>query len=298
MKRPPLKKLIRTILLVILLPFIAFLIYMSRLDWVPAGHVGVVYDASSGLLPTVYKPSAVFIGWRQQLYVYPTRLQAAVYTEDPTAGEARAADSILITTNDNANTNFDVAVIYHVREEDVKTVFDAFGAVPIEDIQRNFIRRAVKEAANDVGTQYDLFALMGAKREEASGKLTDELRTKLSVKGITVERAMLGQCYPSQDIAQKITSRVNSYVELEISRLKRQIAEIERQVAVVQGEANMQAAEMTAAQAKDRSLELLQLETAEAAIDKWDGALPPISPKSGQTIVLTQDLLKQLGASK
>lgn len=298
MKRPPLKKVVRTALLVIVLPLIGFLVYMSRLDWVPAGHVGVVYDASRGILPTVYRPSAVFIGWRQQLYTYPTRLQAAIYTEDPTAGESRAADGITITTNDNANTMFDVAVMYRVREEDVMNVFNSFGAVPIEDIQRNFIRRAVKEAANDIGTQYDLFALMGAKREEASRKLTDLLRDKLRSKGITVETAMLGGCYPSQDIQQKITSRVNSYVELEISRLKRQIAEIERQVAVVKGEANAQASQMTAAEAKDRSMDLLQLETAEAAIDKWDGALPPISPKSGQTIVLTQDLLNHLGVKK
>lgn len=298
MKRPPLKKLVRTILLIIVIPLVLFLFYLSRLDWVPAGHVGVVYDASRGILPQVYKPSAVFIGWRQQLYTYPTRLQAAIYTEDPSAGEVRAADSILITTNDNANTNFDVVVMYRVKEEDVMNVFNSFGAVPIEDIQRNFIRRAVKEAANDIGTQYDLFSLMGSKREEASKKLTDLLAKKLISKGISIEAAMLGGCYPSQDMQQKITSRVNSYVELEISRLKRQIAEIERQVAVVKGEANMQASQLTAAQAKDRSIDLLRLETAEAALEKWDGSLPPISPKSGQTIVLTQDLLRQLGAQK
>ena len=298
MKRPPLKKLLRNIILAILLPLIGFLFYMSRLDWVPAGHVGVVYDASKGILPQIYKPSAVFIGWRQQLYTYPTRLQAAIYTEDPTAGEVRAADGILITTNDNANTTFDVVVIYRVKEEDVMNVFNSFGAVPIEDIQRNFIRRAVKESANDIGTQYDLLSLMGPKREEASKKLGDLLEQKLKLKGISIESAMLGGCYPSQDMQQKITSRVNSYVELEISQLKRQIAEIERQVAIVKGEANAQASKLTADQAQSRSMDLLRLESAEAAIEKWDGALPPISPKSGQTIILSQDLLKQLGAQR
>jgi regulator of protease activity HflC (stomatin/prohibitin superfamily) len=298
MKRPPLKKLIRTILLVIFVPLFAFMFYMSRMDWVPAGHVGVVYDANKGLLPQVYNPSAIYIGWRQQLYTYPTRLQAAIYTEDPTAGESKSADGILITTNDNASTTFDVVIIYRVKKEDVINVFNSFGAVPIEEIQRNFIRRAVKEASNDIGTQYDLFSLMGAQRADASTKLTTLLKQKLISKGISIETAMLGGCYPSQDIQQKIASRVNSYVELEISRLKRQIAEIDRQVAIVKGEANSTAAVMTASEAKDRSIELLKLETAEAAIEKWDGALPPISPKAGQTIVLTQDLLRQLGGQK
>jgi hypothetical protein len=298
MKRPPLKKLIRTILLVIFIPLFSFLFYLSRLDWVPAGHVGVIYDANKGLLPEVYNPSAIFIGWRQQLYIYPTRLQAAIYTEDSSAGESKTADGILITTNDNANTTFDVVVIYRVKKEDVMNVFNSFGAVPIEEIQRNFIRRAVKESANDIGTQFDLFSLMGAQRVDASSKLTLLLREKLKSKGISIESAMLGGCYPSQDIQQKIASRVNSYVELEISRLKRQIAEIDRQVAIVKGEANATAAVMTASEAKDRSIELLKLEMAESAVEKWEGNLPPISPKSGQTIVLTQDLLRQLGGQK
>lgn len=298
MKRPPLKKILKTILVVVFVPLFAFMVYMSRLDWVPAGHVGVVYDANKGLLPDVYKPSAIFIGWRQQLYTYPTKLQAAIYTEDPTAGETKSADGILITTNDNASTTFDVVVIYRVKQENVMNVFNSFGAVPIDEIQRNFIRRAVKEAANDIGTQFDLFSLMGAQRVEASKKLSDLLKEKLITKGISVESAMLGGCYPSQDIQQKIASRVNSYVELEISRLKRQIAEIDRQVAIVKGEANATAAVMTASEAKDRSIELLKLETAELAIEKWDGALPSISPKTGQTIVMSQDLIQKIGANK
>ena len=89
MKRPPLKKILKTIFVVVFVPILGFMVYMSRLDWVPAGHVGVVFDANKGLLPEVYKPSAIFIGWRQQLYTYPTKLQAAIYTEDPTAGETK-----------------------------------------------------------------------------------------------------------------------------------------------------------------------------------------------------------------
>ncbi len=268
----------------------------SRTSWIPAGHVGVIYDASRGLLNEVYKPKAIFIGWRQRMYLYPTRLQNAVYTKDPNAGEVRAADPILITTNDNANTEFDVSVIYRVKPEDVIRVFNEFGARPIEDIQSTYIRRAVKEAANGVGTQYDLFSLMGPKRFEASKKITEELRERLKPAGITIEQAMLATCYPTQEFQSKITSRVNSYVELEISRLKRDIAEIERQISTVKGEANQQATAMSAAQAKDRSIDLLKLEAAEKALEKWDGALPLISPKAGQSVFISPETLSQLEA--
>lgn len=272
--------------------------YFQRLEWIPAGYVGLLFDAGSGLQNKVYKPGTVFKGFRQDIYTYPTKLQAAIYTQDPAAGEEKTADAILVTTNDNANTLFDVAVVYRVKPEDVIRVFNAFGTIKIEEIQTTFIRRAVKEAANEVSTQYDLFSLMGAKRAEAAAKLEAVLKPKLAAKGITVEASLLGGCFPSQDIQGKITSRVNSYVELEISRLKREIAEIDRQVAVVKGRAQADAALLSASQTQARSLQLLRLDSAESAIEKWDGRLPAITPKSGQTVIVTQDLLQQLGGGK
>jgi regulator of protease activity HflC (stomatin/prohibitin superfamily) len=294
MKNLKFKTVLRSLAGIAILGLLTFLFFFSRTSWIPVGHVGVVYDASRGLLPSVYRPQAVFIGWRQKLYVYPTRLQNAVYTKDESAGEIRAADPILITTNDNANTEFDVSVVYRVKPEDVIGVFNEFGARPIEEIQATFIRRAVKEAANSVGTQYDLFSLMGPKRLEASEKITAQLQRILQPVGISVERAMLCTCYPTQEFQSKITSRVNSYVELEISRLKREIAEIERQVAVVKGEANQQATALSASEAKERSLDLLKLEAAEKALEKWDGQLPLISPKQGQNVIITPEVLNQL----
>ena len=298
MARPKLRTVIRwaagSILAVIVFGGCA----LSRTRWIPAGYVGLIYDASSGLQHKVYKPQALFVGFRQQLYVYPTRLQNALYTQDPSAGEIRSADGILITTDDNANTTFDVSVIYRVKPEDVEQVFNEFGAISIDDIQTMHIRRAVKEAANVVGTQYDLFALMGPKREEASRKLTGELQNRLGRKGISIDRAMLGGCYPTPEFQQKITSRVNAYIELEISRLRQQIAEIDRQVALVKNESEAQAQTLSAATTKDRSIELLKLEAQRAAIEKWNGSLSPVSPRPGQTIVITPEAIGRLGGGR
>ena len=292
MPRPPLKKVTRIALAAVLAPLAVYGLILSRTEWIPAGHVGLVYDASSGLRNEVYEPRALLIGFRQQLYIYPTRLQAAIYSQDPTAGENKAADGILVTTNDNANTTFDVTVIYRIPKENVKAVFNAFGTRPVEDLQRTIIRRTVKEAANEVGVQYDLFALMGPKRQEASEKLTRIVRDRLGPRGFEIEIAMLGASYPSNDIQSKITSRVNSYVELEISRLKRQIAEIERGIAVVSGGAQASAAKISSSSTKDRSIELLKLEATQAALEKWDGHLPEISPKAGQSVFITPEMLK------
>lgn len=264
-------------------------LWFSRIQWIPAGYVGVIYNAQSGLRNDVLPPQAIFIGPFDQLYIYPTRLQAAIYSEDPEYGEARIADGIQITTSDSAITTFDVTVLYRVKKDDVLTVFAKFGAIPIEDIQTLHIRRAVREGASAIGNQYDVFQLLGPKRREASERLTIELQNRLASKGITVVKAMLNTAYPSADIASKITGRVNSYTQLEISKLESQIAEIQRLSAVVLGSANNEARTLTASETQAKSVEMLKLELEEKAIEKWKeagGRLPPIVVRPGSTVIV------------
>jgi regulator of protease activity HflC (stomatin/prohibitin superfamily) len=258
----------------------------SRTEWIPAGQVGVIYDANSGLRHNIISPKAVYVGWRQRLLTYPTQIQPAIYTQDPNEGEVKAADGIQVTTNDTANTTYDVIVYYRVKRENVLTAYASFGAIPISDVQTLHIRRAVKEAANNIGVQYNAFELMGEKRQEANAKLLAELQRLLSSKGISVEVAMFGACAPSQDLQSKINARVNAYTELEIARLNGQRAEVERQIAVIKAEADNKARGLSASQTQGTSLEMLKLENYKAAIQKWDGRLPTISSQPGQTIVI------------
>jgi hypothetical protein len=279
---------------ILALGLVGFAIFMSRCQWIPAGNVGVIYSANGGLQRQVIPPKRVFVPWMSQLYVYPTMVMSAVYTNDPHEGEIKSADAVQVTTSDNANTPFDVVVWYHVKPEDVLKVFENFRAIPIEDIQAQHIRAAVRQAASGVGTTYDAFQLMGPKRGEASAKLTEQLRGILSRKGITIDRAEFAGAYPNQDVLGRITSRVNSLTDLKIAEIKQQIAQVSRDTAVIRAKAQAQAQQLASAQTKGRSLELLNIETDVEALEKWDGHLPPVQTKPGQTVIITPDVLNSL----
>lgn len=265
---------------------LGYLIYhFTFTHWIPAGYVGIIYNAQGGLQDKIYTPQAVTLGYFQQLYTYPTRLQNAIYSQDPEAGEIKSADGITITTSDNANTLFDISVVYRVKPEDVKQVFKSFGPIPIADIQSQHIRRAVKEGASVIGSQYDLFALMGPKRQEASEKLTTELESRLANKGISVERAMILTAYPTHEMSAKITTRVNSFIALDISRLDAMIAEINRQSSIVIADASQKAQQIAASGVAGKAQEIIDLENSDAAIEKWNGHLPPYSKDSKVTLI-------------
>jgi hypothetical protein len=261
--------------------------YRMNLQWIPAGYVGIKFNARAGAdRSRVYEPQAYFTGPFEQFYLYPTRIQNAVYTQDPTAGEAKAADGILITTNDTANTTFDVSVIYRIDKNNVFLAFDTFGPIPIETIQSQHIRRAVREESSVVGNQYDVYSLMGPKRVEASQMLSERLRDKLAKKGITIIQAMILNAYPSQDLVTKIHNNVNSVTGVQIATLNQQIATMQNQINVVNAQATQEAQRITGAGTVAKSLDIIDLELAEEAAKKWNGSLSKVEGSGNKTIVV------------
>ena len=95
----------------------------ARSQWIDAGYVGILYNATGGVQQKVLQPQRVVVGFRQRLYTYPTKLQSAKYIQAVDEGENKAADGILITTSENANTTFDVCVVYRVKPENALKVF-------------------------------------------------------------------------------------------------------------------------------------------------------------------------------
>src|SRR5437763_14210509 len=121
---------------ILIIAAIVFIWYWSRCEWIDWGEVGMMYSAGSGLDRTrVYRPGRVYVPPFSTLIRYPTKQMIALYTNDEKAGEVKAADAVAVTTNDNASTNFDVQVLYHVNPSDVPKLYDPFRGLRIEDIQ-------------------------------------------------------------------------------------------------------------------------------------------------------------------
>ena len=267
----------------------------ARSRWVDAGYVGILYDARGGVRPGVIKPSRVYVGFRQRLYTYPTKLQSAKYLNAADEGEVKAADGILITTSENANTTFDVTVIYRVLPDDALKVFNSFGPMEVSTIQSTHIRRAVKDVVNEVGPQYDVFDLMGPKRAEFSQKATEALKKRMAPNGLTIDGVLLMSAYPTPETQEKINRRINQYTEYEIALIRQKIAEVQSQRNVIEAQARRVATRLVAAGAKDKGLDQLRLQADEEAIERWNGRLPALRTGSGQTMVIDSGVLSALG---
>ncbi len=270
---------------------VASILYFTRSEWVEAGSVGVWYGYGGLVRSHVVTPRRVWIPWGSHLYTYPTTQQLALYTDDPQSGEVRDADSIQVTTNDNMSTAFDVAVWYHIERGDVFRIFDNFRGVDIKQIQSNYLRPTVKRAVQDVGTQYSAIELMTGARKQASASLRARLADLVGQKGITVDFAEFAGVHPNEQTKGNTLARVNALVDLGISRTANQKAKIERDIAITKAKAEAQAQALTAQQVKGESIELQRLEAQIAATRKWDGQVPPIMVRPGQSVTITPGML-------
>src|SRR5262249_38811799 len=147
---------------------------------------------------------------------------------------------------------------------------------------------------NDVGTRYDAFELMGVKRKQASDELERKVTEILAPKGITVDGADFLGHYANQQVDQRIVQRVNALTELELSKIRSKIAQIQPQTDVVRDQAHAQAQQIAGNQTNARSIEMLKLESDLAWLEKWDGQMPVVQPKPGQSLILSGDFLKSL----
>jgi hypothetical protein len=113
-------------------------------------------------------------------------------------------------------------------------------------------------------------------------------------KGITIEHLMLLTAYPEPTTREKINRRVNQYTEYEIAQLRNQIAEVQRQTNVLTAQAQAEAAKLTGSTVVQKSLDQLQLQADEEAIERWDGHLPPIRTGNGQTVIVDSNLVRMM----
>ena len=154
-------------------------------------------------------------------------------------------------THDLQSVNTTIAVNYHLTPDTARRVYQEVGV----EYKARIIDPIIQESLKSVSAKYDASDLIG-KRSEVERVLEDNLTTKLSQRGITVDNVSIVNFEFSKEfdaaIEQKQVAQQNAQkaqYELQTAQLKAQAQEV---------------------QAKTLTPEYLQLQ----AIEKWDGHTP------------------------
>lgn len=247
---------------------------------VPAGNVGVkVYllGGDKGVDTEELGVGRYWIGFNEDLYLFPTFQQNYVWTMDYREGSEND-ESFTFQTKEGLTVGADIGISYHIAPDKVNTIFQKYrrGVDEITDVfLRNMVRDALNTASSTVGVEY----VYGAGKAELIENVQTDVMSQVSDLGINVDKIYL---IGSFRLPNTVVSALNQKIEATQRAVQRENevreaeAEAQKQIAEAHGVAQSMIlraeAEAKSLKLKNSSLtpQLIQYES----VMRWDGNLP------------------------
>lgn len=242
---------------------------------VPAGHVGVkVYllGSSKGVDHEVLGVGRYYIGYNEQLYLFPTFQQNYVWTQSPHEG-ASNDESVTFQTKEGMNVNADIGINFHIDSTKVTTVFQKYRK-GVDDIRDVYLRNYVRDAFQAEASKYPVEHVYGEGKKQLIDSVSSIVREKVAPEGIVLDNLYLVGSFRLPDA---VTAALNSKIEA-----TQKAQQAENEVATAKAEANKLRAQ---AQGIADSNRLKAASITPALIEweklqKWNGVLPQVTGSS------------------
>lgn len=271
---------------VINLIFVAVLALMSSAcSKVPAGHVGVkVYllGGDKGVSSEELPVGRYWIGINEELYLFPTFSQNAVWTLEETS-ESPTDQSFSFQTVEGMAVGADIGITYNIEADKVTGIYEKYrkGVKEITDI---YLRNMVRDALVKVASTQKIESVYGAGKATIIESVEKMVRDQVKGIGINVERIYwIGNLR----LPPQVTAAINAKIEAtqktqqrenEVAQSK---AEADKAIEEARGIAD---SKLLVARAEAEAIELKGKAIRENpsvielnAIDKWNGVLPTYS---------------------
>lgn len=271
---------------------------LAACSYVPAGNVGIkvnLLGGDKGVESEVLGVGRYWIGWNEDLYVFPTFMQNYVWTAGVDEGSPND-ESISFQTADGMTANADIGISYSIDPDKVSIIFQTYRR-GVEEITDTFLRNMVRDALVKQSSNKPIEYVYGAGKSELLASVQKDVADQVAPLGINIGKIYwIGEIRLPPTVIDSINAK-NAATQMaqqrqnEVAQAK---AEADKKIEDARGEAEsiLRVAE---AQAKANKLlaESLTTEFVQyQAITKWDGQLPKMT---GSAAVPFIDVTSQAG---
>lgn len=169
--------------------FVSGVYVFTNLTKVPAGNVGVkVYllGSSKGVDSEEVGPGRYWVGWNEDMFLFPTFTQNYTWTKDPDE-RGDEDESISFQTAEGMTVNADIGISYSIVPGKANDIFQKYrkGINEITDLYlRNMVRDALVVESSNKNVEY----VYGAGKAELIAAVEKRVRDQVSPIGINIER--------------------------------------------------------------------------------------------------------------
>lgn len=257
---------------------------------VPAGNVGVkVYllGKSKGVDMEVLPVGRYWIGWNQELYLFPVFAQNYTWTKGKDEG-SQNDESISFQDRDGTSLNADLGITYQVNPQKVATVFQTYRR-GVEEITDIFLRNQVRDALNKVASAMSIDEINGPKKDLMMIEVQKIVSDEVKPIGIDISKIYLvsGIRINSEIVRTALNAKIEATqrAQQRENELRESEAEAKKKIAQAEGEAQ---STLLKAQAEAKANKIVSESITPELISyeitkKWSGELPKVT---GETIPL------------
>lgn len=245
---------------------------------VPAGNVGVkayLLGSEKGVDTQQLGPGRYWIGWNEELYLFPT------FTQNYTWAKAEEKNEELgFQTNEGLAVTADVGISYQIDPNKAALIFQKYRK-GVDEITNTYLRNMVRDALVKHASNLPVESVYGSGKAKLLELVQKDVAAQVDPIGIKVEKIYwVGELRLPQSVVQSINAKIQ--MTQEAQRVQNEKAKAEAQAAVKVAEAQGTAdALIIASQAEAEAIRIkaaaisanpniVQYE----AVQKWNGILP------------------------
>lgn len=266
---------------------------------VPTGHVGIkvhTLGGSKGVDLETLGVGRYWIGYYEELYVFPTFTQTDTWTKAKTSSSP-VDESISFQSKEGMELNADIGITFRVVPEKAAITFQKWRK-QLPEISDMYLRSMVRDALVEIGGTKDVEYIYGVGKGPMMDMVEEVVRKQVQPFGIEIEKiSWLGKIRLPAAVEESINRKLAATQmaqqrENEIAQTK---AEAQKKIEEAKGEAESirLRAEAQATANKILAASITPTLVQYRALDKWDGILPRLTGNSAIPFISVDNELKK-----
>lgn len=256
---------------------------VAACSYVPAGNVGVKVNLLGGEKGVDTEELGVgryWIGWNEELYLFPTFMQNYEWTADSRPG-SETDESLSFQTADGNTATADIGISYSIDPDRVTEIFEKYRR-GVDEITDTFLRNMVRDSLVRMASTKSIEYVYGAGKAELIAAVEADVAAQVAPIGINIDKIYwLGKIVLPATIEEAIDSKnaATQKAQQRLNEVQQSKAEADKKIEEARGDAES-LLKIAEAQAKANKVladsltpEFVQYQ----AITRWNGELPKMT---------------------
>lgn len=248
------------------------MIMLASCSKVQQGEVGIkvkLLGSDKGVNNEVLGVGRYYIGWNEELHVFPTYQQNYTFTRDETEGSP-TNEEFVFQTSEGMECSADLGLAMHFDKEKIAIMFQTYRK-GVDEIRGITVRNAIRNNLNKITSTMPVEYVYGAGKAKMIDSLQLMTKNQLSPYGIIIDNVFLiGSIRMPESIIKSLNSKVEQTQKAQEAENQLRTAEAQAKIKVVNAQAQADANKLLEASITPT---LVQWQ----AINKWNGILPTVT---------------------